>query len=86
MRELIRYMVIQKEKKFVAKGKIPNNDMVDHLLKYLSDNPESDFCDLQGICDDMISFFVAGTDSTARTAQVAIYFLTQNPDILAKVK
>ena len=34
----------------------------------------------------MIGFFLAGTETTAKSAQIIIYFLTQYPQVYAKVK
>ena len=38
------------------------------------------------ICQNLIGFIFAGTETTHYTAQVIIYIMTQKPEILKKVR
>ena len=64
IREMIREMVHTKKEKFIANGKVPKEDMTEHLFKYLDDHPDEGMTE-SDIVDDQLTFFLAGTDTTA---------------------
>jgi len=61
-----------------------HNDLLDMLLKARDDNSGEKMTDRQ-ICDEVITIFSAGHETTSNLLSWTLYLLARHPDVLAKL-
>lgn len=79
-REFCKDMIKDAQEKSKTKNSTEKPNLLQHLLVHQENfSPDE-------IVDDFLTIFIAGTDTSAHVASMAIYYLYQNPELLAKVR
>lgn len=72
MRQMVLKIVQNKEKAYIARGRVPVNDLIENLFHFRDNNPDYVLTD-QDIVDDYMTFFLGGSDTTSKLNQIFLY-------------
>ncbi|GAC1581323.1 MAG: hypothetical protein NVS3B7_16370 [Candidatus Elarobacter sp.] len=78
-----RIVTDRKEQRDAAAGDFPKTDMLDYMLAGI-DRKSGERLDDTNIRYQIITFLIAGHETTSGLLSFATYFLLQNPDVLAR--